>query len=60
MCTEYLTFKETMSYLGVKSPVTLRNYIKAGLPVIKIGNSKKISKTAIDEFMKSHEVVAKS
>jgi len=44
-----------MKYLGIKSPVTLRSYIKQGLPVIKIGNSKKISKDSIDQFMKEHQ-----
>ena len=54
--TEYFLFKEAMKYLGVKSHKTLNYYIKQGLPVIKFGNSKRISKTAIDEFMKSHTV----
>lgn len=55
MAIEYLSFKEAMKYLGMKSPVTLRTYITEGLPVIEVGKSKKISKTAIDEFMKEHE-----
>lgn len=55
MSTEYFSFKEAMKYLGIKSPVTLRSYISKGLPVIEIGKSKKISKSAIDEFMKEHE-----
>ena len=54
--TEYFGFKEAMQYLGIKSHKTLNYYIKQGLPVIKFGNSKRISKTAIDEFMKSHTV----
>ena len=56
MSKEYLTFKEAMKYLGVKSHNTLRYYIKQGLPVTIIGNSKRISKTAIDEFMQVHTV----
>ena len=40
---EYLTFKDAMKYLGIKAPLTLRNYIDAGLPVIEVGKSKKIS-----------------
>ncbi len=52
--TEYFSFKEAMKYLGVKSHKTLNYYIKQGLPVIKLGNSKRISKTAIDEFMQAH------
>lgn len=58
MAIEYLTFKEAMKYLGMKSPITLRSYINAGLPVIEVGKSKKISKTDIDEFMKEHRKTA--
>ena len=54
MSKEYLTFKEAMKYLDIKSHNTLRYYIKQGLPVIKLGNSKRISKNAIDEFMQAH------
>ena len=57
MSKEYLTFKEAMKYLGVKSHNTLRYYIKQGLPVTIIGNSKRISKTAIDDFMQAHTAV---
>ena len=46
-----------MNYLGIKSPITLHSYIKHGLLVIKIGNSKKISKDSIDKFMKEHQKV---
>lgn len=55
MNTKFLNYKSAMKYLGIKSPVTLRSYIKQGLPVIKIGNSKKISKDSIDQFMKEHQ-----
>lgn len=54
--TEYFGFKEAMQYLGIKSHKTLNYYIKQGLPVTIIGNSKRISKTAIDEFMQVHTV----
>lgn len=56
--TEYFSYKEAMKYLGVKSHKTLNYYIKQGLPVTIIGNSKRISKTAIDEFMQVHTVQA--
>lgn len=56
MAAEYLTFKQAMRYLGIKSPKTLRYYITQGMPVIQIGKSKKISKSAIDQFMKDHTV----
>ena len=54
MSKEYLTFKEAMSYMGFTTYDSLRKIIKQGLPVIKFGNSKRISKTAIDEFMQAH------
>ena len=55
MNKKFLSYKDAMNYLGIKSPATLRSYIRPGLPVIKIGNSKKISKDSIDEFMKEHQ-----
>lgn len=57
MTTNFFNYKDAMEYLGIKSPITLRNYINQGLPVIEIGNSKKISKDSIDEFMKEHQKV---
>ena len=54
MSKEYLTLKEAMSYMGFTTYDSLRKVIKQGLPVIKFGNSKRISKTAIDEFMQAH------
>ena len=57
--TEYFSYKEAMKYLGINSYQALRDLIKEGLPVIKVGKTKKISKTAIDEFMKSKTVVSK-
>lgn len=56
MSKEYLTLKEAMSYMGFTSYDSLRKTIKLGLPVIRFGNSKRISKTAIDDFMQSHTV----
>lgn len=57
--TEYMSYKQAMKYMGFTAPKTLNEYIKQGLPVIKVGNSKRISKTAIDEFMKAHQVTIK-
>ena len=48
-----------MNYLNIKSPVTLRKYIDDGLPTILVGNSKRISKSAIDKFMQDHTVIQK-
>lgn len=53
--TEYMTLKTAMKYLGICNYGTLREYIAQGLPVIKVGRSKRISKTAIDKFMAEHQ-----
>lgn len=57
MENEYLTYKQTMKYIGFNSYVTLNHLMKQGLPVIKFGKSKRISKSDIDKFMKDHTVV---
>lgn len=54
----YFSYTEAMKYMGIKSLTTLRTYIKQGLPTIKIGKSKRISKSDIDKFMADHRVVA--
>lgn len=59
MTTEYLSFKQAMHYMGFNSYDSLRKAVKDGLPVIQFNRSKRISKTAIDEFMKVHTVIAK-
>lgn len=57
---EYLSAKEAMTYLGIASYNTFkRNYLKQGLPIIEIGNSKRIAKADIDEFLNQHKVTAK-
>lgn len=56
--TEYFSYTQAMKYMGFNSPVSLQNYIKQGLPTIKVGNSKRIAKSDIDVFMKDHTVVA--
>lgn len=58
--TEYLSYREAMNYMGFKTQDTLRTYIKQGLPTIKVGKSKRISKSDIDDFMAAHRVVVKS
>lgn len=45
--------------MGFNSYDSLRKAVKDGLPVIQFNRSKRISKTAIDEFMKAHTVIAK-
>ena len=56
--TEYLSYREAMKYMGFKTQDSLRRYINDGLPTIQVGNSKRISKSAIDKFMADHTVVA--
>ncbi|WP_276751185.1 helix-turn-helix domain-containing protein [Limosilactobacillus ingluviei] len=55
---EYFSYNKAMEYMGIKAPDTLRKYIANGLPTIKVGRSKRISKTAIDKFMADHTVIA--
>lgn len=58
MATEYFSYKEAMKYMGFATYDSLRKAVKDGLPVIQFNGSKRISKTAIDEFMQAHTVVA--
>lgn len=58
MIQEYMSINDAMHYLGFKSHKSIKRLIVAGLPVFEINGSKRISKTAIDEFMKAHTVVA--
>lgn len=60
MTTEYLTLKQAMKYMGFNSYDSLREVIKLGLPVVVFGKSKRISKTAIDDFMKDHTIASAS
>lgn len=53
-----MSIKQAMQFLGLKSYKSIKKIINLGLPVVEVGQSKKISKTAIDEFMKAHTVVA--
>lgn len=57
--TEYLSYKKAMEILGLSSYQTLTAYIKAGLPVIEVANSKRIKKSDLDAFMTSHYVNSK-
>lgn len=56
--TEYFSYKQAMNYMGFTAPKTLTEYINQGLPTIKVGKSKRISKSDIDKFMSDHRVVA--
>lgn len=55
--TEYMSYKNAMEYLDIKSYKSLTKLIALGLPTIQVGKSKYISKMAIDNFMKEHEVI---
>lgn len=54
----YLTVKEAMNYLNIKSNKTFKRLIISGLPVINMGKSLRVKKDDIDEFMQAHTVVA--
>ncbi|KAA8809229.1 helix-turn-helix domain-containing protein [Lactobacillus crispatus] len=53
--TEYFSYKTAMKYLDFESYKSLTRLINEGLPTITVGKTKKISKSAIDKFMKDHE-----
>ena len=53
--TEYFSLKQAMHYLGFNSYKSLKELTNAGLPIIQVGKTKKISKSAIDQFMKEHQ-----
>ena len=57
--TEYFSYKDDITYLGINSYQALRELIKSGLPTIQVGKTKKISKSAIDKFMNEHQSVVK-
>ena len=54
----YFNYKQAMEYMNIKSKTTFGKYLKQGLPTIKVGKSKRISKSDIDKFMADHRVVA--
>lgn len=59
MTNAYFNCKEAMAYIGIKSKTTFAKYIAAGLPVVIVNGSKRISKSDIDAFMADHKVVNK-
>lgn len=54
---EYMTTKQTMDYLTIKSPQILKKWVDAGLPSIKVANSRRFIKSDIDKFMADHTVI---
>lgn len=49
----YLNKLQTCQYLGISNN-TLDSWIKLGLPVIKIGNTIRFDKNAINSWLQSH------
>lgn len=54
--SEWLTYRQAMDYLQIKSYTTLYKFISKGLKVTEIGNVKRISKKNLDEFMNKHSI----
>ncbi|GAA6237263.1 MULTISPECIES: helix-turn-helix domain-containing protein [Apilactobacillus] len=52
----YLKFKEAMKYLDISSYITFKKMVDNGLPVIKIGNTKRIDKEELDRYMLSQTI----
>lgn len=57
MTPEYMSLTDAAKYLGYGSKHVVYDLIREGMPVIKVGKTMRVSKTAIDAFMKAHEVV---
>ena len=55
---ELMTYKQTLGYLGIKSYQMLNKLISEGLPVIVIGDTKRIKKSDVDKFVEDHTVTA--
>lgn len=53
---KYMNLQQTCQYLNVKSINTLYKLIDDGLPVIKIGRSRRVSQEAADRYMESKTV----
>lgn len=56
MTKQLLTFKEANEYLGFKSPASLRECIKQGLPFVQVANSKKIDIDDLKKFIEEHKI----
>lgn len=50
---EYIDLKTDANYVGV-SYKTLLSFRVMGLEIMEIGRIRRVSKTALDEFMKQH------
>lgn len=52
----YMTYKQAMQLLNIKSYNTLYKYIKQGLRVVIISGTKRIDKLDADKFMEAHKI----
>lgn len=57
MTQEFFSVAEASKYIGYKTTSSVYSLIEKGLPVIKIDNRTRISKSDIDKFMEAHKVV---
>lgn len=57
MTQQLISFKEAQNYLGFKSAASLREYINQGLPVVKVGSSKRIDIDDLKKFIQEHKTV---
>lgn len=55
--TRYMNYKQAMEYMNIRSYNTLYRYIKEfGLPVIMVGDLKRIDQRDADEFLQAHKI----
>lgn len=52
----YMTYKQAMQLLNIKSYNTLYKYIKQGLRVVIISGTKRIDQLDADKFMETHKI----
>ncbi|KIN19765.1 MULTISPECIES: helix-turn-helix domain-containing protein [Lactobacillaceae] len=52
----YMTYKQAMDCLNIKSYNTLYKYIKQGLRVVAINGTKRIDQLDADKFMEAHKI----
>lgn len=57
MTQQLISFKEAQTFLGFKSPASLREYIHQGLPVVTVGNSKRIDIDDLKKFIRDHKTI---
>lgn len=54
--SKWLTYRQAMDYLQIKSYTTLYKFISKGLKVTEIGNVKRIAKENLDAFMEKYSI----